>query len=750
MGKTVTLQRMVPSMGTETTASTDASGNVSFQDVAIADGERWEVRIDNGAGIITTQSFRVGLVAPGASGVTVNGSAVTTGSSLYFVAATGNRNVELSASGYFADTNAGMNGAQLDVGVTNVVGARKDGLDGTVQLVFKGGVVSSQTVATEPQTFSFVSATLPHNDSGSFEVRVLDAAGNTTSVIANPTAIDVIAPAAPAVSQNLTNARAAQVTLQWAPTYDDGTTASSGGHAGYDVRWSTSSVPSNNAMATSADYFGSSSYKDSESSWSASNINRALDLPPLNTYYIAVRAKDEVGNYSAFVQPMPVSNGWSEVTLTGDVGSGFGQTIAASASLNGDSVSDVVVTAPSRNSNTGSVFVYFGGAGFASQATCVAPACQEINPPQSATGQFGGDISTGGDIGNVGTETKSDLVVSQPGYSSNQGRVVLYFGTTGTSLNLANFIEIRGDASNTRLGAMAQIIKDLNNDGLDEVVISSHPYNANQGRVYVFFGRTFANWQLARTSMDASMNLYIPIASADRIIEGPSPVLVTAGNAFGLARFGVTNLGDLDGDGRADFTIPMSRDTINRLMLFSGATIAGAGAPVPYTAVIQTLSRIAGTNNALTGFGTRAVGGVNLWSATANDLVVSHPQTNAVHIFSDLTATGATGGNPSFTITGSGAFGTYFSTGDLNGDGQRDLVVGEGNTANNNAWLLFQHAGSFEPAVGGSNIAFWVSAQHGGAASSLGKTNSVGDINGDGSMELILGDDVQASVRIWR
>ena len=757
MGKTVTLQRMVPTMGTATTATTGASGAVSFANVALTDGERWEVRIDNGAGVLTTESFRVGLVAPAATGVTIGGAAVTSGSNLYFVAATGNRNVETATAGYFADTNASAAGAQFDVQVAGVTGARKGGVDGVVQLVFKGTVVDSQTVTTEPQTFSFVGTTLPHDDSGAYEVRVVDAAGNSTSVINNPTAIDVIAPGAPTVTQTLTNARAAQVTLQWAPTYDDGTTAASGAHAGYDVRWTTSSVPNNNSMATSTDYFGSSSYQDSLSAWSASNITRVLNLPPLNTYYYSVRAKDEVGNYSTHTAPNCggnvgcLQNMWTEITLTGDTGSAFGQTVAANASLNNDSIADIVVAAPNRNSNVGSVFVYFGGAGFASQVGC-STGCQEIQPPGTANagGQFGADLSTGGDIGNVGAEAKPDLVISQPGFATSQGRVVLYFGAASSTLTLTNFIEIRGDATNTRAGAMAQIIKDLNNDGLDEVLVSSHPYNSNQGRVYVFFGRSFAAWQAARTAMDASNIPYIPLSAADRIIEGPSPVLVVAGNAFSLARFGVTQLGDLDADGRADFTLPMSRDSINRLLLFSGATVASAMGPIPHTSVIQTLTRPVGTNAALTGFGTRAIGGQNVINGAGNDLVATHPQQSQLHIFADLTSSGATGGNPSFTITGANLFGAYASLGDLSGDGAKDVVVGEGNSTDNAGWVLYQRAGSFDATVGGSSVAFWVSVIRGGGSSALGRMNAASDVNGDGAVDLLLGDEVAASVRVWR
>ncbi|MEW5742844.1 MAG: Ig-like domain repeat protein [Myxococcota bacterium] len=766
--KTVTLQRMVPTMGTPTSAMTDSMGNVSFPGVAIADGERWEVRIDNGAGVLTTQSFRVGLVAPTASGVTIGGVAVTSGSNLNFVAATGNRNVETAAAGYFADTNAGANGAQLDTTVNAVTGARKFGLDGTVQLVFKGTVVDSQSVTMEPQSLTFIGSTLPHNDSGAFEVRVLDTAGNSTSVINNPAAIDVIAPGAPTVTQTLTNSRAAQVTLQWAPTYDDGMTMSSGGHAGYDVRWTTSSVPGNNSMATSTDYFASTSYQDTLSAWSASNINRVLDLPPLNTYFIAVRARDEVGNYSAFAAPTGLSNGWTQVTLGPIGGATFGQSVVTSSSLNNDTIEDLVVSAPTTPGG-GAVYIFYGSAGFPSQATCGA-GCQQLVPSDTTAGQFGSDLGVGGNIGDVAGEGKPDLVVGQIWTSAGfGGRVVLFFGTSsGATVSTSNSIELRGDGTN-RIGNTARIIRDIDGDGLDEVAIAAPAFNSNQGRVFIYRGRTQAQWAAARTATDGvTMVPYIPVSAstANYVIDGPSPILVTNGNAFGQNRFGFTSVGDINSDTTPDVAIPMSRANINRYRIFSGAALAASTGAMPMSAAtfLLELSEPAGTNTAVnSGLGASSVGGRDLVDSAAPDLVTSYNGAaggGRVYVYSAPVAMGTGQPSPIATITGPLTFGFQVSAGQVNGgDTRADLVVGQGLSTDNVAWIVYQRVGSAFDGTGGQSLgsspAFWVSRFDGNVISgttntSLGKSNGVADVDGNGQADVVLSDDRMGTVVIWR
>ncbi|MEK7414549.1 MAG: hypothetical protein AAB263_14640, partial [Planctomycetota bacterium] len=112
-GETVSLVRTAPTAGTPVTATTDGSGNVSFSNVALSDGETYTMTITNmGATFTTSRSFSVALVAPTAGAVSVNSTAIASGGNTYFVASADNRNVETAVAGYFADSSGGTDGAQ--------------------------------------------------------------------------------------------------------------------------------------------------------------------------------------------------------------------------------------------------------------------------------------------------------------------------------------------------------------------------------------------------------------------------------------------------------------------------------------------------------------------------------------------------------------------------------------------------------------------------------------------------------------
>lgn len=766
-GKTVTLKRE-PS-GPSVIQTTDGSGNVTFAGVTLAQGETWSVLIDNGAGVTNSQTFRVALVAPAATGVTINGptNVVTSGVPLRFVAATGNRYVETSTAGYFADVNGSAAGAQLDLAINSVTGGRVFNLDGTVEVRFKGSVLVSQVVTTDPQTFNFSATTLPHNDSGTLEVRLLDAAGNQATVTSNSGTIDVIAPAGPSVSQSLKEARAATVTLQWSPTYDDGADSTTGANAGYDVRWTTLAVPGiTTGIPDSATYFGSLVRQESVVPWSALPISHDVALPPLNTYYLAVRALDELGNYSTLTAPSALPNWGTQVLLLAPVASSaFGQSVL-SAKVNNDALDDVVVSAPTK-AGGGAVYVYFGSQTLTDQATCGA-GCQELVPSDAVAGAFGSDIASGGNIGDVSSELKDDLVVAQTWSSApNSGRVVIYFGSTTSTISTANSIEIRGNTSN-RIGLTARIIKDINGDQLDELAIAAPLYNGNRGRVYIFRGRSQAAWAAARTETDSGSGVqYILVTSADYVVDGPFGLLVSpAGNAFGQFRRGLISVGDINADAVPDVAIPMSRPSINRYRVLSGAAIAASSPASPLldggTPLLELTQATTGDNGTNNGFGASAVS-TDMLGATSNDLVVSFPgaaSTGTVFIYGDPVAA-VSQPSPLYSIKGPLTFGTQVSIGRINtGDTLQDILAGQSQAANNIAWIVYQQAGAriwdgTGTDVLGVSPQFWISKFEGAtiagsSLTTLGKSNAIGDVDGLNGNDIVLSDEGVGQVRIWR
>lgn len=761
-GFTVTLTRTAPTSGLIATQTT-SSGSVSFANVALTDGEQYSVSIDNGAGLLTTRTFSVDLVAPLVGGSTLNGQP-TPALGLFFVAAQNNRRVETATAGYFADADGATAGAQFSMTVSNIQNAFQGLLGGVAEVLFKGVVLSTTPITTTPATVTLPSLTLPHPDSGNFQVRVRDQAGNEVVVASQTATIDVVSPAAPSVTRMLTSARGATVSLQWAPVYDDGATSTSGNVFDYDVRWTTSSTAGNNSMASATDYFGSSAFRDSASPPSGTTISRSLTLPPLNSYYIAVRARDEVDNYSTYAAPTVVDNLWARVALSGAAGTAFGSMVATGASLNNDASEDLAVAAATV-SLAGSVQLFYGGAGFTGQTSCVAPACTSITAPDAIGVNFGADVSMAGNLGDAAGEGKADLVVGQTGFptAAGEGRVFIYFGSaSATAVSTATFIEIRGSTTLTStIGSVAKIIGDIDGDSLGELVITAPAYNSNLGRLFIFRGRTVAQWQAARTSTDpVSMAPFIPVASADWIIEGPNPALTTASSYFGRLRFGVTSIGDITGDGRAEFTTGMGRSTVNRVQLFSGGTVATTASPMANTVDLQLFLPPEGvgtdTNNAR-GFGASVLGGFNLTNASANDVAVSwiaRPGGGAVYVYADPTALGVPA-SPSLTLEGPLLYGSQVSAGQLNSDSNPDLVVGVDTTTSATAFVLWSQSGSFDTPVGGATPRFWFSridgtVLAGSTSTSLGRWNAVADLNADGNSDLILADQQNSTVNIFR
>lgn len=734
-GNTVRLFRVVGAVTTLLGSGvTNPSGAVSIMGTLV-DGGPYTLRleIDNGGGVLNVTDLApvtVDTIAP-----TV-GSASPTGATLTFVAAT---NSNLPGAAYVADLTAGGN-ADFTVTLNNVVGA----LDGTVKVFFKGVQVGATVdVTADPQAVVTFNTSLPHNDSGTFEIRVSDEAGNVIKPTVAAATIDVIAPSAPTVTPTRTDARAATMSLSWAPTYDDGSAAASGANAGYDIRWTTDAVTGANQLATSADYFNSArGNPESIEPWSSSTINRVITLPPFNTYYIAVRARDEVGNYSAYVAPTAFDNQGTKDGLVNPTGVGaqsFGRLLASNGSLNGDAFDDIVTA----STTAGTVYVYFGRSAFGALTTCAAPNCQAIGLPVTSVGDttFGSDFS----VGNVGDTAAPDLLVSSPNFTTNTGRAFLFFGGA-SPIDTTSFIEFRGPTTGIFFGRTAQIIPDINKDGIGEIAIMSNE-NAGRARVYIYKGRSKAAWQAAAAGG------FVPTSQADAVIEGPSPI--TGNTFFGFARGGFTSLGDLNGDGNLDFSIPDPKDNINKLYIFSGLTVTNATLATPLTTgtspgipsnTLQELTTTGTGTGSSSGFSVRAIGGVDFMGASGNDLFVSQPQQQRVLLFGDISLPIL---SQTLTITGTNNFGAGGALGKFRSTATTELVISENSAlATSNAWVFYARQGSFDTAAG---VGFWQSIITGPASGTTGVFGSsvaTGDFDNDGKPDMAFSDPSTSFGRI--
>lgn len=822
-GQAVTLQRTAPTTGAVLNATTATSGDVSFPNVAVNDGETWVMTINNGTGILTPQTFRVGLIAPTAGAVTINGNTVTSGQNVYFVANSGNINLDpadgpIKATTYFADQNANVaDGSQTTMAVNAVSGAQFGTDNGRLDILIGSTVALTQPIATEPFSLPATQVTLAHNASGAFVVRVTSASGNTLDVVTNPAVVDVQPPSAPnAGAPTITASRAATASLTWSPVFDDAQLMAgslTGGPvsqvAGYDVRWTTDLVTNGTGIPDTTTYFTRALVNpESVVPWQATAITHPLTLPPINNYFVSVRARDDVGNYSAFAVPTRVTNrGTEDVilnptavgaqrfggTLAGpdirsgaDAGIGFGIGIG---SVNDDFIDDLVIASASKTiiadggsllpdaglqpsgtslANAGSVYVYFGRAGFGATSSCAAPQCQEIVPYQSTASAFFGLETAVGNVDSVNTDPTSrlDLIVTAIGYDANRGRVLMYFGSSASGLiDTSTLVEFRGQDYGSRLGGFAKVVPDINNDGYNELLISSRSdpvtgTNAGQGMLYLYFGRARSAWATLMTSTDLVTNrpyVRVSAATADRVLEGPLPVnnSGSTSNLFGSTRGVFAPLGDLDADGRQDFVVAANKNNLNRAYLYSGAAVSSAVAPVPAPALFvdEPDKGTTGTGN---GFGTRVIGGFNILGSSLPDLIATQarlaggtPAVAAacnVKVFVDGTSTGY--GAASVTITGSSTrqFGFWAEATDVNGDSRVDLMVGEGGSASTNAWVFFQRSDQTFDGTAGSG--FWQASFAGPATGRRGGSMAYGDFDNDGRVDIAIGDELDAPGRV--
>ncbi len=762
-GQAATLVRASPSATFNATTNA-TTGDATFA-VTPVDGDSYTITVGNSTPTTVVVDFVDPVVPAGA--FTVAGAAPTVGD-LKFVAAAGNPRVAggpLATAGYYADLNPGTNGAQIALAINGITGARQAGNNGRVEILVNGaslpnGSNSSDVIDADPKSVTFNASPVnfphPQRTAVPLVARVFDQAGNGLNAFSGTLRVDVVAPTNPARVLG-TVTRGGSVPLTWNQTFDDDGDTNSGA-ATVEIRWTTDAVTNSGSLANEPDYFAATTFKE-PTDLPGTTTSTTVRVPPNTIFFVGVRAKDSLENYSTFVVPAAYNNKLQEVSIVDPnvTSTSFGQALGT-ADVTGDGIKDILVGAPGpAAASVGNVIVLRGRAGLASAAPCTSsgPDCAVIAPFDSAAGRFGLDLSTGGNVGEPG----EDFVVGQPSFAGG-GRAIVYFGVTDGGMPAtaaSGLVEIRGDAQSTGTGTVVKILRDVDGDGLDEVAVVSSGWDATNasttlqgvGRVYIFRGRTFAQWQ--------ALGAPVSVNAATWIVNGPSPKLTagTTSNGFGQGRFGFISVGKPVGSpGGNDFLIPMSRLVINQVQFWSAGTVSPAAMPLANTSRTQALTEPVGTTTALTGFGFTAVSGLNIIAssnATQNDLVVGYPNASRIQVWTDITRAGISGN--ATNITGPNGFGGTVAAASLSDDASVDLVVNENGNTPQAVWLLFQTSTGFAnvPASTTDPLNFWaVPYRTGGANSRLGSSLATDDVTGDGQVDVIAADSLVGAVRILR
>jgi hypothetical protein len=309
-----------------------------------------------------------------------------------------------------------------------------------------------------------------------------------------------------------------------------------------------------------------------------------------------------------------------------------------------------------------------------------------------------------------------DLVVPAKGWSSNQGRVYVYLWQSLGGFPSTPQITLTDPAATAQdqFGA-AFDVNDVNGDGYADLVVSSPGYSGSQGRVYFFpsVGQTLS-------------------PTATQMISDPG---ATANDFFGL---GLT-LGDFNGDGAADLAVgaPGSTTAQGKVYVFSSAGTAG----LPSIPSMVIADPGATANDA---FGTSLANG-DLNADGFSDLSVGAPGTTGNQGKGYVFLSAGTSGlpmTPTNTIadpkvTAGDLFGFNMVVGDVNGDGFADLVISSSvaSTAPGQIYLyLSQGLGGLS-----STVSLSLSDPTATAGDSFGYALAIGDTNGDGYQDLLVG-----------
>ena len=332
---------------------------------------------------------------------------------------------------------------------------------------------------------------------------------------------------------------------------------------------------------------------------------------------------------------------------------------------------------------------------------CIGSACGTANPNgfkfQGSANDYAGTSVIMADINGDGID---DLIIGAPGTGNVAGKVYVLFGSknnfsgtfapaslTGTTGFVIN--GVAGDNLGTSLAA-----GDINGDGIKDLIIGAPGQAGTAGKVYVVFGKT--------TAFTNPFSLNAPNGTTYFRIDGAA-----AGDKAGTS----VAAGNISGhtDGTQDVIIGTP----------NAATTGGANSGKIYVVFGVAASHPVLVNGA---FAVSSINGTNGFEIDNDDSV-------------------------------GGLAGTSVAAGDINGDGKDDVIIGAPNAlggagktyivfGSSSTWgaptpipvLLSQLTGS--TGINGTN-GFVANGVNAGDHS--GTSVAVGDINGDGVADLIIG-----------
>ena len=433
-------------------------------------------------------------------------------------------------------------------------------------------------------------------------------------------------------------------------------------------------------------------------------------------------------------------------------GSWLGYSINFIKDINGDHIDDIVIGAPNAsptNFQAGQSYIIFGSNQSFSADLNVANldgtngfAISGI----SADDNSGFSVSSAGDINNDGI---NDILVGAPNaiFGFGPGEVYVIFGHAGSfsaifnlsSINGTNGFIISGVQESDNVGFSVSAAGDVNNDGIDDILIGN-PLNRNEyrdvlGQAYTIFGSA---------SGFSSIFYVTDLNGANGFILNGD---ISIDNSISPVGFAVAGLGDVNGDKIADIVVGAPDG--GALILFGNA----GGFPA-----VITLNTLNGNNgfafqNDLIneiGISVSRAGDIN--GDGINDILVGTNSSDSYVIFGSTESFPATlspdslNGNNGFIIQSLAEMTLPWSVsgmGDVNADGYNDIMIANP-SLNNQAGISYVIYGKakFNGTVTLENLDNTTGYQIDGTNPGDGAGVSVGgwgDINADGINDMLIG-----------
>ena len=280
------------------------------------------------------------------------------------------------------------------------------------------------------------------------------------------------------------------------------------------------------------------------------------------------------GKSTAWPSAMALSslNGANGFALTGAAAAdGSGISVDTAGDVNGDGFSDLIIGAygasPGGITNAGKTYVVFGKTTWTS--TTALSSLNGVNGFEldgvAANDRSGLSVSTAGDINNDGL---SDVIIGAYGAASQAGKTYVVFGKSAwsspvalSSLNGLNGFELDGVTAGDGSGYSVNVAGDINNDGIQDIIIGAWQASSFTGKTYVVFGKT--TW----TS---------PISLSS--LNGTNGFLLNGAAASDASGYSVSVAGDINNDGIQDIIIgaPDATSSTGKSYVVFGKTVWNA------------------------------------------------------------------------------------------------------------------------------------------------------------------------------